>query len=74
MGIFFRKGILFWLLVPALIIFAWMLYNRLDLTAENKEGDSYAGSVQCIDCHEKFYQLWAPSHHGLAMQTITPGF
>ncbi len=27
-----------------------------------------AGSVSCRECHEKFYQLWAPSHHGLAMQ------
>ena len=31
----------------------------------------YAGSVSCRECHEKFYQLWAPSHHGLAMQPYT---
>jgi len=34
----------------------------------------YVGSASCRECHEKFYQLWAPSHHGLAMQTYTPEF
>ncbi len=28
----------------------------------------FAGTQSCRECHEKFYQLWAPSHHGLAMQ------
>ncbi|MFH1113353.1 MAG: tetratricopeptide repeat protein [Pseudomonadota bacterium] len=32
---------------------------------------SYTGSVSCRKCHEKFYRLWAPSHHGLAMQPYT---
>ncbi len=31
----------------------------------------YAGSASCRQCHEQFYQLWAPSHHGLAMQPYT---
>jgi hypothetical protein len=35
------------------------------------QGNSYTGSVSCRKCHEKFYQLWAPSHHGLAMQPYT---
>jgi len=30
--------------------------------------DPYAGSASCRPCHESFYQRWAPSHHGLAMQ------
>jgi len=34
----------------------------------------YAGSESCIKCHRKFYQLWAPSWHGLAMQPYTPAF
>lgn len=37
-----------------------------DSTAPN-----YTGSVSCRKCHEKFYRLWAPSHHGLAMQPYT---
>ncbi len=35
--------------------------------------EQYTGSVSCRTCHEKFYQLWAPSHHGLAMQPYTLG-
>jgi mono/diheme cytochrome c family protein len=34
----------------------------------------YAGSKSCIECHGKFYQLWAASRHGLAMQPYTPKF
>jgi tetratricopeptide (TPR) repeat protein len=32
----------------------------------------YSGTQSCRECHEKFYRLWAPSHHGLAMQPFTP--
>src|SRR5690349_22286822 len=31
----------------------------------------YAGSSSCRECHAHFYELWAPSHHGLAMQPYT---
>src|SRR5512138_991359 len=31
-------------------------------------GAEFTGSASCRECHERFYQLWAPSHHGLAMQ------
>ncbi len=34
----------------------------------------YAGSVSCRECHERFYQLWSASMHGLAMQPYTPEF
>ncbi len=33
-----------------------------------------AGSASCRDCHERFYDLWATSYHGLAMQPYTPSF
>ncbi len=39
--------------------------------AEKKE---YAGSVSCRECHEKFYELWSTSRHGLAMQPYTTEF
>jgi tetratricopeptide (TPR) repeat protein len=29
---------------------------------------SFVGSRTCKECHGHFYQLWATSHHGLAMQ------
>jgi tetratricopeptide (TPR) repeat protein len=34
----------------------------------------YAGSASCRECHEKFYQLWSTSFHGLAMQPYTDEF
>ena len=34
----------------------------------------YAGSASCRECHERFYELWAPSRHGLAMRPFTSGF
>ncbi len=33
--------------------------------------NNFTGSQSCQKCHERFYQLWAPSHHGLAMQPFT---
>ncbi len=32
------------------------------------------GSESCKPCHERFYELWEPSHHGKAMQPYTPEF
>ena len=34
----------------------------------------YEGSVSCRECHERFYQLWSGSRHGLAMQPYTAEF
>ena len=39
-----------------------------------KPAAPYAGSSSCRECHEKFYQLWSTSKHGLAMQPYTLGF
>lgn len=47
------------------------------LAAENPaapKSEGYAGSVSCRECHEKFYQLWSTSRHGLAMQPYTSEF
>ena len=32
--------------------------------------DGFSGSGSCIQCHERFYELWSTSHHGLAMQPV----
>jgi Tfp pilus assembly protein PilF len=37
----------------------------------DSDSSAYSGTQSCRECHEKFYQLWAPSHHGLAMQPFT---
>jgi tetratricopeptide (TPR) repeat protein len=34
----------------------------------------YTGSRSCRGCHELFYELWAPSHHGTAMQPFDEEF
>jgi len=42
--------------------------------AAERKTTGYAGSVSCRECHEKFYQLWSTSRHGLAMQPYTAEF
>ena len=44
--------------------------NKNQQVAEN----GYSGSESCIQCHERFYELWAPSFHGKAMQPVNAGF
>ena len=44
-----------------------------DQQAASQAG-SYVGSAGCRSCHEKFYELWSTSFHGLAMQPYTPEF
>jgi len=34
----------------------------------------FSGSESCIECHERFYDLWATSYHGKAMQPINADF
>ncbi len=48
-------------------------YGLLRKRAETA-GGTYAGSSSCRECHEAFYQKWAPSHHGKAMQPVTQAF
>ena len=38
--------------------------GKSDNTALPPELSLYAGSKSCIECHKKFYQLWATSRHG----------
>ena len=49
----------------------------ISLAAEDKSlsrSKGFAGSVSCRECHERFYQLWSNSRHGLAMQPYTADF
>jgi tetratricopeptide (TPR) repeat protein len=43
-------------------------------TPSTQRAKGYAGSQSCKECHEKFYQLWSGSRHGLAMQPYTAEF
>ncbi|MCK5023762.1 MAG: hypothetical protein KAS04_06300, partial [Candidatus Aenigmarchaeota archaeon] len=60
------------LLIPMFVIAALALLTSNCKT--NQESEMYSGSAVCRDCHERFYELWAPSHHGLAMQGIDSSF
>lgn len=34
----------------------------------------YTGSESCKECHQRFYDLWSPSHHGKAMEPIDSAY
>lgn len=56
-------------LQSGLLLLAFCLGMQLGSRAAGAPAaNPYVGSASCRECHEKFYQLWAPSHHGLAMQ------
>jgi tetratricopeptide (TPR) repeat protein len=67
------------MLLVVLLIAAALAFYRLELgglpfrhTRDGSASSSgYSGTQSCRECHEKFYRLWAPSHHGLAMQPFT---
>ena len=51
--------------------------NRPATTSRATDGPAttrFVGSRSCRECHERFYKLWEPSHHGKAMQPFTPEF
>jgi len=62
------------LVIGAALAFYWQ--NRAGTASRRTtelpvSATEYAGTQSCRECHEKFYRLWAPSHHGLAMQPFT---
>ena len=61
----------FYLLLAILSMFATSCVQKeKNQVAE----DGYSGSESCIQCHERFYELWAPSWHGKAMQPVNADF
>jgi tetratricopeptide (TPR) repeat protein len=73
-----RQATIIMLLVLLLIGSVFTLYHtRLGglwfrrAVHESASSSGYSGTQSCRKCHEKFYRLWAPSHHGLAMQPFT---
>ncbi|MBN1570306.1 MAG: tetratricopeptide repeat protein [Acidobacteria bacterium] len=74
-----KRHTIFVLLAVALLVAAALAFYQFrpgarsfQTAGEEGSGSStYAGTQSCRECHEKFYQLWAPSYHGLAMQPFT---
>ncbi len=64
------------LLISVLVIgVAGYLIFRSYYTAKiDRVVAEYSGSESCRPCHERFYDLWANSYHGLAMQPVTKEF
>lgn len=60
------------LLLPSLTITIFSCQQNKKPNLQTDDG--YTGSASCRECHERFYQLWGASHHGLAMQRITGDF
>ena len=61
-----------WVLLFGMILTFTVSCTRKQAT-QNVENE-YVGSSSCIECHEKFYDLWSPSHHGKAMQPLNAEF
>ncbi|MBL7077109.1 MAG: ammonia-forming cytochrome c nitrite reductase subunit c552 [Kiritimatiellae bacterium] len=64
------------LLLGAVAIHIWTHEHRFSEMETEKwvpgqRAGKYVGSVSCRECHERFYQLWSPSHHGKAMQPVS---
>ena len=56
-----------------------LTFQSVVVHAQGKSGatlvdQGYAGSKSCMECHERFYQLWSTSKHGLAMQPYNAEF
>ena len=73
-----KKRLTIILLAVVLLVAAALVFYRLNpdglsfrLSGNDSSSTDYSGTQSCRECHEKFYQLWAPSHHGLAMQPFT---
>jgi tetratricopeptide (TPR) repeat protein len=63
-----------YLVIFSLVFVFFSCKNGNNNSASTENSDVYSGSVSCRECHERFYELWASSHHGLAMQPITADF
>jgi len=75
-----RRRISIFPVTLSLVVCIWLLGGLGKFPAVGQEENpapkvqGYAGSVSCRECHEKFYQLWSTSFHGLAMQPYSAVF
>jgi tetratricopeptide (TPR) repeat protein len=57
------------------LLAAFQVYPQSKSPSPDSNGNGHVtGSTGCRSCHEKFYQLWASSFHGLAMRPYTDLF
>jgi tetratricopeptide (TPR) repeat protein len=51
-----------------------LLFSCKNIKKDEVAESEFTGSESCIVCHERFYDLWATSWHGKAMQHINADF
>jgi tetratricopeptide (TPR) repeat protein len=51
-----------------------LVFSCVQKNNRQQATDGFSGSASCIQCHERFYDLWAPSMHGKAMQPVSASF
>ena len=66
------KGFLF--LMTTLILFSTSCVQKKGVQKDDERVAKYTGSESCIECHKRFYELWAFSWHGKAMQPVNAAF
>lgn len=57
-----------------LILAVWVLFSCNSQSRQETGGEEFTGSQSCRECHENFYQLWAPSYHAQAMMPVNAEF
>jgi len=68
-------------LLIVFVVIGYHLATKKEVSSESTgnapsifQAQGYLGSPNCRECHERFYELWSDSHHGLAMQPYTDEF
>jgi len=56
------------------ILLAVTFFGCVNRKKAVETADSFSGSESCIECHERFYELWATSYHGKAMMPVDARF
>ncbi len=60
--------------ISIFITIIFLLASCISKTSQDSAQSDYSGSESCIECHQEFYELWSPSHHGKAMQAVNKKF
>ena len=58
------------------LLFFLLILLTVSCTQRNGEQmtGEFSGSESCKECHQRFYELWSPSHHGKAMEPMDSAY
>lgn len=56
------------------LLLSLFLFSCTKRQSDGEKANEFTGSGSCLECHEKFYELWSTSHHGKAMQPLNKQF